>query len=267
MRPEPPRGPRAGAVPPLPAGVRHVIEADPDGDVPLHVHPDWAERFPWLVQGTTGRGAGREPFDLGLFGASPVGPTLARWRALREATGMPAAVHALQVHGTAITDHSDVPTDGLLVTEEVDGHVTSRAGFLLSVSVADCVPVFLVSPEARRVAMLHAGWRGTARGMVPTGIQRLAEGRPEELVVHLGPAICGRCYEVGPEVHEALGLPRPGSNTPVDVRSVQAAQAVGQGVPPDQVTVSEHCTRCGSGFFSHRGGSRGRQMGVLGIRP
>lgn len=260
-----PAGP--ATIPPLPDGVRTVREVPRPGTVPLHVHSEWAERFPGIVQGTTGRGDAAEPFDLGLFGGSPVGPTLSRWRALRDATGMPGAVHARQMHGVGIRAHHGPAPDGLLVTEAFDGHLTDRPGVLLAVSVADCVPVFLVAPQRHRVALLHGGWRGTAAGMVPKGIAALAEGDPAGVHVHLGPAICGRCYEVGPEVHVALGLPDPGGKAPVDVRAVQVAQAIGAGVPPERITVSEHCTRCGDGFFSHRGGDPGRQMGVLGIRP
>ena len=83
---------------------------------------------------------------------------------------------------------------------------------------------------------------------------------------HLGPAICGACYEVGPEVHEALGQPPPTDNAPIDLRAVQAHQLIEAGVAPERITVSAHCTRCGTGFFSHRAGDAGRQLGVLGIR-
>lgn len=238
-----------------------------DAPLPLFVHPEWAEAFPWVVQGTTGRGEGDQPFDLGLFGRVPVGVSLDRWHTLRDAVGLPVAVHARQIHSAAIRIHEDVPRDGLLVLEGVDGHLTGRAGLLLAVSVADCVPVSIIDPDRRRIALLHGGWRGTAAGIVTRGVDRMAEGEPSRLHVHLGPAICGACYEVGPEVHEALGLPVPERNTPVDVRAVQARQAVDRGVLPDRVTVSEHCTRCGQEFFSHRRGDRERQMGVLGIRP
>ncbi|HUG41432.1 MAG TPA: polyphenol oxidase family protein [Longimicrobiales bacterium] len=257
----------APAGPALPAEVRQVREPEGAGPVPLRVHPDWQVRFPWLMQATTGRGDPGDPFDLGLFGDVPVGRAMARWRRVREALGARGAVHARQVHGVEIRRHDDAAPDGLLVTEGVDGHITGRPGLLLAVSVADCVPVFVVDPERRRVALLHGGWRGTAAGIVGRGLELLGEGAPDRLHVHLGPAICGLCYEVGPEVHEALGLPVPHAKTPVDVRAVQARQAVDAGVPPEHVTVSDHCTRCGSGFFSHRGGDSGRQMGVLGIRP
>lgn len=250
-------------LPVLPAGVRRLRERTAGLAVPLLALEEWTDRFPWLVHGTTGSGADGA-FDLGLFGDTPAGTCMARWRALREATGMPRAVHGLQVHGRRVLVHACEEGDFSL-TEGVDGHVTERPGTLLTVAVADCVPISLVDRRRRRIALLHGGWRGTAAGMVAAGLEAL-RGDAADLVAHLGPAICGECYEVGPEVHEGLGLPVPDRNTPVDVRAVQAHQLVEAGVPAEQVSVSEHCTRCGSGFFSHRGGSAGRQVGVLGIR-
>ncbi|MFW6330111.1 MAG: polyphenol oxidase family protein [Gemmatimonadota bacterium] len=223
--------------------------------------PVWRSRFPWLVHGTTGR-AGE--FDLGLFGTVPAGEGMDRWAALRARVELPRAVHGKQVHGRRVMEHGDGPA-GLFVTQGVDGHVTGERGVLLTVSVADCVPISLVDPERRRVALLHGGWRGTAAGIMAAGLERLGSP-PSKLHAHLGPAICGACYEVGPEVHEALGVPIPDGNTPVDVRAVQAWQLVGAGVPPARITVSEHCTRCGEGFYSHRAGDSGRQVGILGTR-
>lgn len=255
---------RDGGTPPLPAGVRRVREEAASGDIPLHVHPAWAAELPWLVQGTTGSGPEEAPFDLGLFGATPVSDALARWRALRQSLDVPRAVHSRQVHGRAVQAHEDTEP-GLFVTDGFDGHRTDRTGVLLTVSVADCVPISVVDVDTRRIALLHGGWRGTAAGILEEGLTALGAD-PGTVRVHLGPAICGACYEVGPEVHEALGLPRPAVNAPVDVRAVQARQAVAAGVAPRHVTVSTHCTRCGAGFFSHRSGSAGRQMGVLAVR-
>lgn len=235
--------------------------------VPLFVLQEWTERVPGLVAGTTGAGDDGS-FDLGLFGVNPVGESLARWRTLIGVTGMRGAAHSRQAHQTRIQQH-DAAHDGLLVSEGYDAHVTRATGLLLAVSIADCVPVFLVDEDARAIALLHAGWRGVAGGMLEQGIAALrqsAGARAGRLRVHFGPSICGTCYEVGPEVHEALGLPRPATNTPVDLRAVLAGRAAAQGVDPEGVTVSAHCTRCGPGrFFSHRNGERGRQMGVLGL--
>jgi hypothetical protein len=252
--------------------VRTLAERLLPGAVPLWVHPEWQARFPWLVQGTTGRGTDEEPFDLGLSGAQPVGRVLDRWRALLAATEMQTVAHARQVHEADIWIHRETGSPGILVMDGFDGHVTDRPGVLLSASVADCVPVSVVDPETRVVALVHAGWRGAAAGIVERAINRIVESwqsAPERLWLHCGPAICGACYEVGSEVHAAVNphLPVPSSNTPIDVRAAIAERALGLGVPAEQVSVSDHCTRCGSpDFFSHRGGSRARQMGVLGIR-
>lgn len=236
-------------------------------DIPLYVHGEWAARFPFVVHGTTGRGE-RGDFDLGLFRDTTCAVAQQRWRALRTATGMRTAVHALQVHGARVLVHGALPA-GLLVADDADGHVTDASGSLLTVSIADCVPIAIVAGRTRAVAALHAGWRGTAAGIVEQGIATLCAGgaTPAELWVHLGPAICGRCYEVGPEVHDALGLARPHANTPIDLRAVVAERVQQAGVPAAQISRSAWCTRCdGARFFSHRGGSSGRQLMVIGMR-
>ena len=234
------------------------------------VHPLWAESFPWLVQGTTTRGAPGRELDLGLFSGGSADAVVHRsWRRLLALTGMPAAVHARQVHGAEVRFHEDV-RPGLHVVDPCDGHATSQPGVLLTVSVADCVPVLVVAPRARAVAAIHAGWRGAAAGVLERGLGVLVERVGEsahELHVHLGPSICGSCYEVGPEVFAALDQPVPRAPRPIDLRGVLAARAVAAGVDPARISVSMHCTRCTrSGLFSHRGGDRGRQVGYIGVR-
>lgn len=267
---------------------RPVEEVRLAGPVPLWSQPEWATRFPWLVQATTGAHApeGGEdteagaPFDLGLFGTQPVGAAMSRWRSLRHALGMPNVATALQVHAADLAVHETAGPPGLHVGAGVDGHLTRRAGLLLAVSVADCVPVSVVDAERRAVAMLHAGWRGAAAGILERALKAMASSfgsRAADVHVHLGPAICGACYEVGPEVHRAVrpGRDAPAGPAPIDLRGALADRAAAAGVPAAQLTVSTLCTRCGGSrrgsgpadFFSHRGGRAERQMGVLGIRP
>lgn len=243
----------------------------PEGrDPPLFRHPEWQERFPWLVQGVTGRGPSDAPFDLRLWGEPAPGPVLERWEALGDATGAVRVVHGRQVHGARVALHRETGP-GLHLVGACDGHATDAPGVLLTVSLADCVPVFVVHPRRRAVALLHAGWRGTAAGILERGLETLA-GRlaadPDDVHLHLGPAICGDCYEVGPEVHRALGLAEPEGPRPVDLREVLARRARDSGVAGHRITSSEWCTRCGdSPFFSHRGGDRGRHLGFLGVDP
>ncbi len=252
-----------------PPAFRTILEEPTPLPVPLWVHPEWAAAFPWLAQGTTGRGHGEAPFDLALFGSAPAREALERWWALGRALDTPRMVHARQVHGAAVRFHRNGPP-GLHVAEPCDGHVTRTPGVLLGVTTADCVPIQVVAPRARAVAALHGGWRGVAAGILERGLHVLGERLAVDAAgvhVHLGPAICGDCYEVGPEVHAALGLDVPAGPAPVDLRAALARRAVAAGVSAECVTVSGHCTRCGgSPFFSHRGGCRERQLGVLGVR-
>lgn len=239
--------------------VRQITE-ERRGDMPLFVHPEW-ERWSWLVQGITDREAG----NFASFSNVDLKTVHERWRALREATRTQRSVLGRQVHGATVINH-DTFADGMLFADDVDGHLTRVIGTLLAISVADCVPVFIVDERARMVSALHAGWRGAAAGILPRGIKCMG-GNPASMHVHLGPAICGDCYEVGPEVHTALGLPDPGSNKPVDVRAVLVQQAIAHKIPEANITTSTFCTRCNdSPFFSHRAGHPERQVGVIGLR-
>ena len=229
------------------------------GDVPLFAHPEWAQ-WKWLVQGTTSREAG----NFASFGDQSTDTVQTQWRNLRRTFGMTHSVLGRQVHGANVICHEGF-APGMLFTDDADGHVTRIIGTLLAVSIADCVPVFIVDDRARMVGVLHAGWRGVAAGILTRGIKCMAS-HASALHVHFGPAICGDCYEVGPEVHVALGLPEPPGNTNIDIRAVLASQAVKAGVPEANITTSTYCTKCNdSPFFSHRGGHPERQVGVIGL--
>jgi YfiH family protein len=141
---------------------------------------------------------------------------------------------------------------------------------LIAVTTADCVPVFVVDRRRRVVASVHAGWRGAARGVLEEALRLMEREwgtKPRDVALHLGPAICGTCYEVGPEVFEALQQAVPVRPMPIDLRRVLAVRALQAGVPSGDVSISTHCTRCtGSDLFSHRAGDSGRQVGFLGVR-
>ena len=143
------------------------------------------------------------------------------------------------MHGCSVRVHGEVP-HGVRLTGESDGHATALSGVLLTVTLADCVPVFIADPVRRTVALLHAGWRGSAAGVVEAGVATLVDAfasDPGDLAVHLGPAICGRCYEVGPEVFHALGEVPPNAPAPIDLRSAIRRRAVAAGVRGAEVTV------------------------------
>jgi len=216
---------------------------------------------PGVLGFTTGRAAG----SFGLGSTDPVADVIARWDTLQQALvagGISRLCSGAQVHGARLA-HQHGGWSGWLRARGVDGHVTTERGTALVVTVADCTPVFLAHP-AGAVAALHAGWRGTAAGILDAGFALLTSlGFPaDECAVHLGPAICGSCYEVGPEVLTAVHGRAVAGKGQLDVRAVLAEQAVRRGV--GALTVSSQCTRCDNGlFFSHRAGDAGRQLGVL----
>ena len=209
---------------------------------------------------TTTRDAG----TFSLSGPDPVGEVMSRWTRLQEELAAFArrTVIGRQVHGSHVVTHRG-GWEGLLRTAEADGHLAAERGIILTVSVADCVPIF-IAHSSGIVGLLHSGWRGTAARIVDSGINAFARLGlpPDELRVHLGPSICGRCYEVSAEVREQLtGQPaNRGGN--VDLRSLIAEHARDLGVR--DISVSSDCTKCDNDrYFSHRAGDTGRQIAVI----
>lgn len=237
--------------------------------VPHSEVPDWAGRF-GVLAGITERGTGESPFDLSLTGDAPVAEVLGRWQALQGMTGCPTVVASRQVHGREVAWHPAL-RPGLLLLDGLDGHATDAPGVLLAVTVADCIPVYLVDPVARAIALLHAGWRGTAAGVLSAGIEALslaAGSSVGNVVMHVGPGICGRCYEVGSEVPVALDIPLDGPGPfRVDLRESLIRQAARMGI--GEVSRSQFCSAEEPGrFFSHRasGGRAGRMVAYLALQ-
>ena len=210
---------------------------------------------------TTTRASG----TFGLASDEPTRAVMQRWRQLRDelAPGGARLASATQVHGSNVVTHGDA-WDGWLRVDAADGHVAPNRGLGLAVSVADCVPVFIAHPTGA-VALLHSGWRGTAARIVERGIEALAHRGfgVGEMRVHLGPAICGDCYEVGADVYRQLTQrDASGSAVRVDLRALIAAHARAAGVR--HLTTSALCTRCDNErLYSHRAGDEGRQVAVI----
>lgn len=239
------------------------------GEVPFPARHfrGWATRFPWLLHGITVRGPDA-PFDLRLRGPAPSDEVLARWDALLGAPGFHAVVHARQVHEATIRAHRGL-FPGFLMAPSCDGHFTAESGVLLTVSVADCVPIYLVSEGPRGVALLHAGWRGAAAGILERGIERFQAQlgvRPGALHLMLGPSISAAHYEVGPEVHDALTGSDPGQASLLDLRGHLWERALALGVLAEHLVQSTDCVFEDPAYFSHRGGCSGRQVAFLGLR-
>lgn len=209
----------------------------------------------------------RETGSFGTATDEPVADVMGRWEVLHRfvAASAPRFATARQVHGKRVITHS-AGWSGWLRSDAADGHIAAGRGIGLAVTVADCVPVF-IGHASGAAALLHAGWRGTAAGILGVALRdlRTVGLAASELRVHLGPSICGSCYEVSPTVYQTLTGRAVDAPTPVDLRQVLADQARAQGVR--QISISPFCTLCHQGrFFSHRGGDLGRQLGVLIVR-
>ena len=166
-----------------------------------------------------------------------------------------------QVHGASVQRvYSPGGVAGQAAAVDADGHATGLPGVGMMVLTADCLPVALGSAAA--VAMLHAGWRGLAAGVLEEGVRALHEvGGKARIVAVIGPGAGVCCYEVGPEVHEAFGQAgRAGPN--IDLRATARERLLKAGVA--EVHDVAACTICDERFFSHRreGDRAGRQAGV-----
>jgi len=206
----------------------------------------------------------RETGSFGTATEDPVAQVMGRWEGLQRfvAQSAPRFATARQVHGKRVLTHTSC-WSGWLRSDAADGHIAAARGIGLAVTVADCVPVFIAHPSGA-AALLHAGWRGIAGGILGVAFRdlRAAGFAPAELLVHLGPSICGDCYEVSPDVYNTLTGRTVERPTTVDLRAVLSDQAAAEGVR--SIAVSPFCTLCHQGrFFSHRGGDLGRQLGVL----
>jgi len=190
---------------------------------------------------------------------------------LEERTGARLA-YIRQVHGTfvrRIAGTGDVGVaplpDGDVELLEADGQATGLPGVAPLVMTADCLPIAVAGDGG--VAMLHAGWRGLAGGVVAEGVRALRElGVAGPLEAAIGPGAGGCCYEVGEEVQAQFAAygdeVRCGRN--LDLKAIARKDLVGAGVAA--VHDVDLCTICSdeSLFFSHRRdrGITGRQAGV-----
>jgi YfiH family protein len=178
-------------------------------------------------------------------------------------------VFARQVHGTRLIEGANQRRGCFLRKKrtkeprdvvEADGHVVREPGLVPLVFVADCLPVALYGPGG--LAMVHAGWRGLAGGILASGAEAVGATRAA-----IGPGIGPCCYEVGEEVLSAFaGLGDVARGRMLDLPEVARRLLADAGV--EQVEPAGLCTSCEEElFFSHRrdAGRTGRQAGVAWI--
>jgi len=238
--------------------------------------PQFTHTFTTRIGGTTP--APLDSFNLGRHRASEESKAdaLANRRRLCEVLSftperltVPGQVHSNNV--SWVTGPETLP--------DVDAVATANNDTPLLLSYADCVPIIIVDPKARAVAVIHAGWRGTAAGIAKNAVEVLqakAGSDPANLRAAIGPAICSNCYPTGDDVATQLsatvsqteGLIKYQNGQPhPELAAFNALQLRESGV--EQVDVCSLCTACHPElFYSHRrfNGDTGRQGAIAGFQ-
>ncbi len=213
-------------------------------------------------------GVSAPPYDtlnLGRLTGDDAGAVDANRDRLAALCGIPRerVLQGRQVHGTAVARPGAPPPAGV-APAPADGQATAVPGLAPLVLTADCLPLVLAADGA--VAVIHAGWRGLAAGIVEEGVAALralgADG-PAEAAIGPGAGPC--CYAVGAEVHAAFAArghasaSRPDGH--LDLKAVAAADLREHGA--DAVHDAGVCTICDPRWFSHRrDGTTGRQAAL-----
>lgn len=142
------------------------------------------------------------------------------------------------------------------VMKRVDGLITSDSGIYLSVTAADCLVLYLYDPDSKTLGLLHAGWRGLARGIVSKALHQFSE--PSRVRVVVAPFIQACHFEVQQDVVAAFAahpeaVIQRDERVFVDLGAVALRQLLEAGVSSEYIEISEECTAClVDRYFSYR---------------
>jgi len=233
-----------------------------------------------VIQGFSNQKAG----NMALHTGESLERVMANHRRFLRCLGLEGyrLVAAYQVHGTrvAVVD-GDYPgktvTDVADLIPETDALVTREPGLALAVFTADCMPIFYYDTRTPAVGIAHAGWRGTLHEIARTTLETMTEAfgtDPAHCRIGLGPAICGKCFQVGDDLADIFSnqypeaVRREDGGTFVDLAAVNTIILQQAGVPRNAIVSSNFCTICHSEpFFSYRATkTTGRMMGVIALR-
>jgi len=187
--------------------------------------------------------------------------------------GSPAAF-LKQVHGAQVIRACEGGLAG-----QADAIVTDTPGLPIAVFSADCVPLLLYDPDGRRLAAVHAGWRGTVQQVARATVEALVEagGRAECVLAAVGPAIGPCCYEVDKPVIAQLDQAFAGrwgawvksvgtGKWMLDLWTANEDQLRGAGLRGDRIFNPRLCTACRTDlFFSYRRGHHGRLVSIAAL--
>lgn len=175
-------------------------------------------------------------------------------------------------------------TDKVLILDSfeprvADAVITNERGVLIGVQVADCLPILLYDTKRHVIGAVHAGWRGTAEGVLKKTITAIIDkfySSLSDIMVAFGPSIRWCCYNVGYEVvgavrkatgHGDYYMTR-GEKYCLDLQTANRLQALTVGISEKNIWLSDECTFClPDKYYSYRyaKGTTGRQGGFIGM--
>lgn len=171
-------------------------------------------------------------------------------------------VLAQQVHGNKIRVVGD--KDKGQTIDGADGLVTGKPGLILGIRTADCLPILFYEPMAKIIGACHAGWRGVLAKLPQKMIDLLMikGALPENILVAIGPHICGNCYEIKPDradlfknqYNQLAGmLTNKNGKIYLDLVRPTMIQLIHSGLLKKNIKVSAECTSCDNGkYYSYR---------------
>ena len=192
-------------------------------------------------------------------------------------------VFTKQVHGDVVrTVRREHAGEGFArhASMDCDALVTNGSGLTLTVFTADCVPVLLCDPVAGVIGAAHAGWRGTAAGIVLKTVRAMEAlgAQSARIRAAIGPSLGACCFETDGDVPaaltDALGEAAAafwetrGAKWHIDLRGVNALWLKRAGVAAPEI--SPLCTKCRADlFYSHRrdGFPRGTLAAMISFPP
>ncbi len=230
-------------------------------------------------EGGVSRGSGLDTLDLGMGEEKDVKENRRRFAASL-GSDTDKMFSAKQIHSASV---ETVAANDLGKSFECDGFVTKEKNLLLTVKVADCVPILLTDSKSV-IAAVHAGWRGTVSGIAINAVSKMLSlgASANDITAAIGPCIHPCCYEVDIPFINAVKASEYGdelaryiipSNKPdkfyADLPSMNKHLLIMAGIKPENINMANHCTSCESDvFFSHRasGGKRGLMMAGIVMR-
>lgn len=171
--------------------------------------PDVPESFSW-AESALGPLLTCEPlaqFAIHMFTTRELRLSSAEdWQRVAAVLGVPAVLTVNQVHGrtVVVTTYGAAPPPA---RPDADALVCRDPAQAVAVRAADCAAIVLADRATGAVAAVHAGWRGTAAGIVGAAVDAMRReygSRPRDLMAAIGPSIRPCCYEVGPELVDAF---------------------------------------------------------------